>query len=143
MEVIRALRPEDHPALLTLLAQLGYPVRPAELPARLQRFVDTGNGRVLVVEREGAVVAIAAWEVTHPIHHPAPVAHLSSFAVLEGNRRQGIGRRLLAAFEAAAHEQGCALAVLTSNIRRDDAHAFYPSAGYERIGLKFRKKIAP
>ena len=143
MEKIRRLTPQDHPALAALLAQLGYPVSPEDLPGRLQRFGELASGRVLVAEADGAVVAFAAWEVTHPIHHATPVAHLSSFAVLDSSRRRGIGRRLLSACEEAARAAGCALVVLTSANGREDAHAFYPSSGYETTGLRFAKRLVP
>jgi GNAT superfamily N-acetyltransferase len=140
---IRDLKPEDLTALGMLLGELGYPVAADELPGRLARFLSGADNRVLVMESEasGAVLAFAALEITHPVHHPNPVAHLSSFAVASSARRQGLGRRLLAAVEEAARQRGCGLLVLTSGNHRAEAHVFYPAAGYAQTGHKFTKPL--
>jgi len=37
-----------------------------------------------------------------------------------------------------AYEYGCYKAVLSSNLKRKKAHAFYDSLGFERHGYSFR-----
>ena len=138
---IRAATNSDAQAIADLLAELGYPVEPADLLLRLDRFTSVGNGRVLVAVADGVVRAFAAVEITYPIHHSKPVAHLSSFAVGRPARRQGIGRRLLGAVEQAARDAGCSDVVVTSAEHRADAHAFYPSAGWEFTGRRFGKAL--
>ena len=141
METIRDAQDGDLAALTVLLDELGYPVEAAELAGRLRAFVEKGNGRVLVLDVDGKVVAFAALEVTFPLHHRTSVCHLSSFAVATAARRRGVGRRLLLAVEQAARDSGCALLVLTSANHRSDAHAFYPAAGYQLTGRKFTKVL--
>lgn len=144
MDGIRDLEAADLPALAALLGELGYPAAVTELPDRLARFLAGAGNRVLVMDGDagrGQVVAFAALEITHPLHHATPVAHLSSFAVATSARRRGLGRRLLAAVEASARRRGCGLLVLTSADHRADAHVFYPAAGYDRAGLKFVRRL--
>jgi GNAT superfamily N-acetyltransferase len=138
---VRDARPEDAAALAGLLDQLGYPVAAADLPARLDRFREQGNGHVLVALTDGQVVAFAAFEITYPIHNEDPVAHLTAIAVAQAARRQGIGRRLLLAVESAARAAGCDHVVVTSAEQRSDAHAFYPSAGWVATGRRFGKPL--
>jgi GNAT superfamily N-acetyltransferase len=47
-------------------------------------------------------------------------------------RRSGVGRALLLWAESWARAHGCHEAYLTTNVRREDAHAFYDAAGWER-----------
>ena len=140
---IREAIDSDADAVADLLADLGYPVPSAHLPERFARFTSAGNGRVLVAVVDGVVRAFAAVEITYPVHHPDPVAHLSSFAVGRTARRQGIGRQLLRAVEQAARDAGCGDAVVTSAEHRADAHAFYPSAGWGFTGRRFGRSLEP
>jgi GNAT superfamily N-acetyltransferase len=131
----------DCDALAELLAQLGYPVPTAELPGRLDRFREQGNGHVLIAAVAGQVSAFAAFEITYPIHSEDPVAHLTAIAVAQAARRKGIGRRLLLSVESAARAAGCDHVVVTSAEQRSDAHAFYPSAGWMATGRRFGKDL--
>jgi GNAT superfamily N-acetyltransferase len=96
---------------------------------------------VLVATIGGDAVAFAAYEITYPIHNEDPVAHLTAIAVAQSARRQGIGRRLLLAVESAARAAGCDHVVVTSAEQRSDAHAFYPSAGWQATGRRFGKNL--
>jgi ribosomal protein S18 acetylase RimI-like enzyme len=138
---IRDATHADCAAVAELLAQLGYPVPQSELPGRLDRFREQGNGHVLVAAAAEQVLAFAAFEITYPIHNEDPVAHLTAIAVAQAARRQGIGRRLLLAVESAARAAGCDHVVVTSAEQRSDAHAFYPSAGWMATGRRFGKNL--
>jgi len=73
---IRDAMDSDAEALAELLGELGYPVRPGDVPGRLARFRSAGNGHVLVAVADGVIRAFAAVEMTYPIHHSKPVAQL-------------------------------------------------------------------
>lgn len=133
---------DDKEALSELLGELGYPVNAESLPDRLERFRSRGNGQVIVAETNDRIVAFAALEITFPLHHAHPVAHLSSFAVSHASRRQGIGKLLLTAVEQTARAAGCERMVVTSAEQRDDAHAFYPAAGWTLTGRRFGKVVS-
>src|SRR4051812_40587305 len=140
---IRDATDSDADALAALISDLGYPTEAIDIPRRLQRFCANGACRVLVAVAGNRVAAFAAIELTRPIHHDHPVAHLSAFAVATGARRNGIGRQLLEAVEESAREAGCQHAVVTSAEHRADAHAFYPAAGWLPTGRRFGKALCP
>lgn len=142
MVTFREATPDDCNALEKLLAELGYQVDTRQLSRRLERFLTRGNGQVILALFDGTPVAFAALEITFPIHHAQPVAHLSSFAVAQAVRRQGIGKRLLSAVEEKARKAGCRRVVVTSAEHRADAHAFYPASGWHLTGRRFGKDIA-
>jgi len=82
-----------------------------------------GEQFAIVARREGAVVGVAeGW--TH-----GGVAHLRDLIVAAQQRSQGVGSKLLAAFESLAAERGAArLAVRT--YRNQPAYAFYRQRGW-------------
>ncbi len=53
-------------------------------------------------------------------------------------RGQGLGRRLMDHAHARGRERGCALAQLTSDKARTDAHLFYRSLGYAQSHEGFK-----
>ena len=59
-----------------------------------------------------------------------PHAALGGIVVREGHRRQGIGRALLEAAEAWAHEKGCSVLRANTNVLRQGSQAFYNGMGY-------------
>jgi len=60
-----------------------------------------------------------------------------AFAVSEKYQRQGIGKALLAAAGDYAEENYVSLMKVSSALHRDNAHSFYESNGFERIGFTF------
>jgi len=137
---IRLANVADADAISELFVQLGHPAGPEEVAARLERFAQAGE-EALVAELDGAVVGVTALSVMPTLHRPTPVGRMSVLVVSEAVRGQGIGRALVAAAEARLAERGCALAEVTSNQQRVQAHAFYEGLGYERTSFRFFKAL--
>jgi GNAT superfamily N-acetyltransferase len=131
----------DRSAIARLLEQLGYPADADHIPARLTRIQDSGRGRVLVADNGSRVVGVASAELVTSIAYAEPVLMVTAFVVDGTVRRQGVGRRLLAAIEAFGRERGCNKAVVTSAERRADAHAFYTGLGWAYTGRRFGKGL--
>ena len=86
---------------------------------------------------------------------PGAEAELLTLAVAPGSRRAGLGRALLAAFEAEAVRRGAAEGFLEVSERNAPARALYSSAGWAEAGrrpryyadgadaLVLRKTLAP
>jgi GNAT superfamily N-acetyltransferase len=55
---------------------------------------------------------------------------IAGLVVLEAMRRRGIGRSLLAQAETWAAEISAETVIVSSNAKRVESHAFYPSLGY-------------
>ena len=139
---VRDARASDAEVLAKLCAQLGYPAEAAAVPARLARLNASGGARALVATQGGDVVGLATVHLRHTLNHEAPLAQLSLLVVDETRRATGVGRALVAAVEAWAREQGCHRVVVTTALRRSDAHAFYERVGYVHTGRRYVKDFS-
>ena len=74
-------------------------------------------------------------------HQGAPSAIIEDVAVDPALHGQGIGTAMMQYAIRLASENGCYKAVLSSNLKRERAHAFYDSLGFERHGYSFRVDI--
>ncbi len=84
------------------------------------------------------VIATYALLVMHNLAHcGAPSAIAEDVVVHPQRQGQGIGRQLMAHAMEQAREAGCYKLALSSNAKRQAAHAFYESLGFQRHGLSF------
>ena len=70
-------------------------------------------------------------------HGTAPAALVEDVAVHPSAQGRGIGRRLVHEAMTRATAAGCYKLALSSNERREAAHAFYDSLGFQRHGFSF------
>ena len=63
---------------------------------------------------------------------------MEDVAVAPSLQGQGIGKEMMRHAVQIATENGCYKAVLSSNLKRERAHAFYESLEFERHGYSFR-----
>ena len=56
---------------------------------------------------------------------------------------RGIGRAMMEFAQARCRDKRCYKLVLSSNAKRERAHAFYESLGFARHGYSFRTELAP
>ena len=138
---LRDARIGDAERLASLLAQLGYPVAATAVRERVLRLTQSGADRLVVAERDGAVVGLAGLHVSYSIEYDEPVAKLSAIVVDESDRRLGIGEALVAEIEREARARGCCLIFLTTAEHRRAAHAFYRELGFEETGRRFAKLL--
>lgn len=138
---IRSASADDAPALSRLLAELGYPAQPADLPDRLSRVVAEG-GTALLADGDAGALGVACVTSHATLHAARPVAYITALVVAPEARGRGVGRALVAAAEAWARARGCERMSVTSAERRSDAHAFYPSCGMPYTGRRFSKTLA-
>jgi GNAT superfamily N-acetyltransferase len=89
---------------------------------------------------DGELLAVAGvLESTH-LHHRR-VAWLYDLVVDEPHRGEGYGAALVAAVEDWAAERDLGAVALASPLAKDDTHAFYEAAGYERWGYVIEKRL--
>lgn len=84
------------------------------------------------------VVGSYALLVMHNLaHQGTPSAVVEDVVVSESQQGQGIGRQMMLHAQGMARQAGCYKLVLSSNQKRQAAHAFYESLGFERHGFSF------
>jgi GNAT superfamily N-acetyltransferase len=93
---------------------------------------------LLVAEVAGSVVGTATVIVVPNIGHGGkPWAAVENVVVAEECRGRGVGVRLMAAAGDLGREVGCYKLVLSSNLTREKAHAFYRRLGWRRTHAGF------
>jgi GNAT superfamily N-acetyltransferase len=137
---LREPRPTDVEAIGPLLEQLGHTSTDEQIRARLARLMEDPNSLVLMAERDGRVVGLAAADLTLQLERD-PSCRLTALVVDECDRRGGIGGVLTAAVEEWAREQGAFRVELTSAHERTVAHAFYEAIGYHEQSKRFVKVL--
>lgn len=139
---IRNATAADLPALVRLLAQLneGFPLAPTERHrAAFEAVAADPRQRLLVVERDGAVVGTAVLVIVPNLgHNGAPYALIENVVVDEAVRGQRHGEALLRHVIDEARAAGCYKVVLTSRKSRKDAHRFYERLGFNATSEGFR-----
>lgn len=127
---IRTALPEDAPAVADLAGQFGYPSAVEEVAERLALVRTAPDHAVWVACRAddevvGWVHAFLAVRIESPLF-----AELGGLVVAQEQRGKGIGKRLLAAVERWAAEQGVAKLRVRSRSSRTGAHLFYARLGF-------------
>jgi GNAT superfamily N-acetyltransferase len=103
---------------------------------RMQRYPDY---RIYVAEVERQIVGTFALLIMDNLAHVgAPSGVIEDVAVAPAWQGRGIGKRMMEFARECCREAGCYKMVLSSNTKREQAHAFYESLGFEKHGYSFR-----
>jgi ribosomal protein S18 acetylase RimI-like enzyme len=145
MVTIRQATEQDIPRLLELYRQLSFnpdsynkaPV--ADCRRVLKKMAKIPDYSLLVAEENGEVIGTTVLSILPGFAHgTAPFAVIEYVVVEEKQRSQGVGKQLMDYCLAKAKEAGCYKVMLTSDKRRDRAHKFYRSLGFEASAEGFR-----
>jgi GNAT superfamily N-acetyltransferase len=110
-----------------------------EIFARFARYPDY---TLHVAVRGDEVVGTFALLIMDNLgHRGAPSAVAEDVVVATSLQGQGVGRRMMAYALELARQRGCYKLALSSNARREAAHAFYEGLGFERHGYSFRVQL--
>ena len=97
------------------------------------------NYTLYVAEVDRQIVGSFALLIMDNLGHlGAPSAIVEDVVVDPALQGQGIGRAMMDFAVARAREKRCYKMVLSSNAKRERAHAFYERLGFERHGYSFR-----
>ena len=138
---IRNAKFADALRIAELLGQLGYPNTADFARSKVSELERSPEDVLLVAERDGVVVGAAHLHLTRLLHERGRMGRVAALVVSENARRLGIGRALMGAAERIAGESGCTRMELTSNVLRDEAHAFYRALGYVESPRRFVKRL--
>lgn len=139
---IREAQSADAPRLVELIVELGHPITDADLRRNLETLA-VGDMLPLVATDGDQIIGMCGLSTMVTVHRPAPVGRISVMIVDEAFRGRGIGALLVAEAEKRLAGRGCKIVEVTSNQRRERAHGFYETLGYERTSFRFMKKLSP
>ena len=144
---VRPATAADLPAVLDLYAQPdfddGRTLPLAEARRLLARFASYPDYTLYVAEQNGRVVGSFALLVMDNLGHlGAPSGIVEDVVVAPAAQGRGIGRTMMEFARERCRERRCYKLVLSSNAKRERAHAFYESLGFERHGYSFRHDLA-
>ena len=133
----------DLPAILVLLADPDMDgdhvvdiARGREIFRRMQTYP---GYQVHVAEHAASIVGSFAMLMMPNLGHGgASIAIVDGVVVAAAHRDRGWGRQMIAYALRIARDNGCYKLMLSSNLRRERAHAFYEQLGFERHGYSFR-----
>ena len=138
---------DDIPTLIALYTAAGLDARGPHDEAvargawdRMHRAVP--GVRVFIAQRAGIAVGTFTFFVLPLLAHAgAPEAIVEDVAVHPEAQGQGIGRSMMEHAMQLAREAGCYKLALSSNQRREHAHAFYERLGFARHGVSFAVEL--
>jgi len=105
---------------------------------RFARIATYPDYAVYLAEEDGVPVGTFSLLVMDNLAHGgAPEGVVENVVVAEGRRGRGIGRAMLRFAMDRCAGAGCYKLVLSSNVRREDAHRFYQDLGFVQHGLSF------
>jgi len=98
--------------------------------------------RVFVAERDGELVGTYELLIIDNLaKRGRKSAIVEDVAVANAHKGCGIGRQMIQHAMNLAKEARCYKLVLSSNLKREDAHSFYEKLGFEKHGYSFRVDI--
>ena len=141
--VVREALEKDLPQVLALYAQPGlddgHTLTAEQATQHYRRFKEYPNYRLFVAELNGAIVGTFALLIMDNLAHlGAPSGVVEDVVVTAELRGKRIGRRMMEAALEICRESGCYKMALSSNLKREAAHAFYESLDFEKHGYSFR-----
>jgi ribosomal protein S18 acetylase RimI-like enzyme len=136
----------DLPSILNLYATVldkGNILPISEAEKLFKKMQTYPNYKMYVAEKEEKIVATFALLIMDNLaHQGTPSGVVEDVAVLTELQGKGIGKMMMEFAMEKCQEAGCYKLVLSSNVKRKEAHAFYESLGFEKHGFSFTMKIA-
>ena len=132
----------DLPAVLRILAESGIDGGESftlqEAREHFARIRQRPGFRLLVAVAEGEIAGTYALAIMEKLgKRGTPAGVVEDVAVLPSRQGQGIGRAMMEHARETCRRAGCYKLALSSNLRREGAHRFYDSLGFERHGFSF------
>lgn len=132
----------DLAEVLRLYAQPDLDGKALSLPEAehlFDRIAQYPDYRIYVAICDSRIVGTFALLIIDNLGHcGAPSAVIEDVAVDPAWQGRGIGKLMMRHALQVCGEKGCYKAALSSNLKRERAHAFYESLGFERHGYSFR-----
>ncbi|MGA8863513.1 MAG: GNAT family N-acetyltransferase [Gallionella sp.] len=139
---------EDIPEALRLYAQPdldnGSVLSLSEAERHFERIATYPDYKIHVAFCEKQIVGTFALLIMDNLAHMgAPSAIIEDVAVDPGWQGRGVGKQMMKYALQICGDKRCYKAVLSSNLKRKKAHAFYESLGFEQHGYSYRVIFQP
>jgi GNAT superfamily N-acetyltransferase len=139
--VLRPAQLEDLPAVLGLICLLESDGRVLDAVSAQQifaRFQSYPNYTLYVASIGSEIIGTFALLIMDNLAHlGAPSAILEDMVVKTSYQGKGVGRAMITFALQVCRSAGCYKLVLSSSLRREDAHRFYQKLGFKQYGLCF------
>jgi GNAT superfamily N-acetyltransferase len=141
--VCRAATRDDIPGVLRLYAQPdldnGKTLALSEAELHFERMAAYPDHKIHVAFCGTQLVGTFALLIMDNLAHMgAPSAIIEDVAVDPEWQGRGVGKQMMKYALRICGEKGCYKAALSSNLKRERAHAFYESLDFERHGYSYR-----
>lgn len=145
---VRLATVDDLPAVLRLYQQPdldnGHSLSLEAATQHFHKIQQYPSYRLFVAEHEGKMVGTFMLLIMdHLLHLGMPSAIVEAVAVDPTQHSRGIGRQMMQWAMDEARRTGCYKLILSSNQKRQRAHAFYQSLGFTLHGYSFGVDLAP
>ena len=139
---LREAASTDIEALLGLYELLEFkPALSLSLKAarvRFEKYKGYPNYRIYVAELGEVIVGTFALIIIDSVAHSGkPFAVVEDVVVSQDCQGRGIGKRMMEFAMCRCKEFGCYKLTLSSHLKRQKAHSFYESLGFEKHGYSF------
>ena len=132
---------QDLPAILDLYARAldGRALPVAEAEKLFERIRDYPDYQLYLAEYDGRLAGTFALLIMDNLgEYGTPSGIVEDVVVEPEFQRRGVGRAMMQHALALCRQKGCYKMMLSSNLARTAAHAFYESLGFEKHGYSFR-----
>ncbi len=139
---IRQAIKQDLPQILNLYATVldkGEVISIEQAENLFTKMTFYPNYKVYVAENESEIIGTFALLIMDNLAHiGTPSAIVEDVVVSENYQGNGIGKIMMNFAMERCKEERCYKLVLSSNLKRTEAHAFYESLAFEKHGFSFR-----
>lgn len=142
---IRQATKADLPAILNLYATVldkGEVLTIEQAETLFAKMAVYPNYKVYVAENEADIIGTFALLIMDNLAHVGtPSGVVEDVVVADEVQGKGIGKAMMNFAMERCKEVGCYKLVLSSNLKRHEAHAFYESLAFEKHGFSFRVNL--
>jgi predicted N-acetyltransferase YhbS len=135
--LLRSPTEADAKHVASLLAELGYPSKEADVRDRLRRSLHRQSSCFLLAQFADEVIGLVSAELVPYFPTGSTICRVTALVVSTHHRGRRVGEKLVAGAVDFARQHHCSGIEITSAEHRLDAHRFYQRLGFSRTSSKF------
>lgn len=135
--LLRSPTEADAKHVASLLAELGYPSKEADVRDRLRRSLHRQSSCFLLAQLESEVIGLVSAELVPYFPTGSTICRVTALVVSTHHRGRRVGEKLVAGAVDFARQHHCSGIEITSAEHRLDAHRFYQRLGFSRTSSRF------